>query len=115
MHRKKIYQQFEKYRAEHAGEAPYLEDSDPNATLYGKDQVSIDWENKRIKLSGGNWIEAENVIPKTRLSWVALWALEDGFHILFAEDGSRSSDEAKDHLPTQNGVITAVPYGYCPL
>lgn len=79
------------------------------ATLFGMDEVEIDFSGGRIVLPDAGAVEVDGLTDQEgAIDWVALVDKNDSMWIVL---GTGSPFEARDSLPTVNGVVMAVPAG----
>lgn len=86
-----------------------LDGAESIATLFGMDEVQIDYQDNRIILPDAGAVEVEGLADQEgSIDWVALVARKPSLWIVL---GTGSPFEAKDSLPTMNGLVMAVPAG----
>ena len=84
-----------------------LQDANSIATLFGMDEVEIDYSGGRIVLPDAGAVEVEGLAGQQgEIDWVALVDKNDSMWIVL---GTGSPFEARDSLPTVNGIVMAVP------
>lgn len=86
-----------------------LDGADSIATLFGMDEVEIDYSAGRVILPDAGAVEVEGLAGQEgEIDWVAL---VDKDHSMWIVLGTGSPFEARDSLPTVNGLVLAVPAG----
>jgi hypothetical protein len=86
-----------------------LQGADSIATLFGMDEVEIDYSGSRIVLQDAGAVEVDGLAGQEgEIDWAALVDKNDSMWIVL---GTGSPFEAWDSLPTVNGVVMAVPAG----
>lgn len=86
-----------------------LDGADSIATLFGMDEVEIDYSAGRVILPDAGAVEVEGLADQEdEIDWVAL---VDKDHSMWIVLGTGSPFEARDSLPTVNGLVLAVPAG----
>lgn len=86
-----------------------LDGTDSIATLFGMDEVEIDYKGGQITLPDAGAVEVAGLESQEQdIDWVALVAKDQSMWIVL---GTGSPFEATNSLPTMNGLVMAVPAG----
>jgi hypothetical protein len=84
-----------------------LQDAHSIATLFGMDEVEIDYKRCRVVLPDAGVIQVEGLADEAgAIEWVALVDKGDSMWVVL---GTGTPFEAQDSLPTVDGVVMAVP------
>lgn len=84
-----------------------LQDAHTIATLFGMDEVQIDYTLGRVVLPDAGVVEVEGLAEQAGdIEWVALVDKGDSMWIVL---GTGTPFESQDSLPSVDGVIMAVP------
>ncbi|VVE35993.1 hypothetical protein [Pandoraea terrigena] len=84
-----------------------LQEADSIATLFGMDEVDVDYTYSRIVLPDAGVVEVEGLADQEgEIEWVALVDTDESMWVVL---GTGTPFEAQDTLPTVNGVVMAVP------
>jgi hypothetical protein len=84
-----------------------LQDAVSIATLFGMDEVEIDYPLGRIVLPDAGVVQVEDLAGQEgNIEWVALVDKHDSMWVVL---GTGTPFESQDCLPTVDGVVMAVP------
>lgn len=84
-----------------------LQDASSIATLFGMDEVEIDYSAGRLVLPDAGTVEVADLAGQQgEIDWVALVDKEESMWVVL---GTGSPFESRESLPTVNGVVMAVP------
>ncbi|MBB5546626.1 hypothetical protein A8H39_01760 [Paraburkholderia fungorum] len=84
-----------------------LQEADSVATLFGMDEVEIDYSRGHIVLPDAGVVEVEGLAGQEgEIEWVALVDRNESMWVVL---GTGTPFESQDSLPTVNGVVMAVP------